>query len=170
MPEGRLDCASQEDVCEGKVRRVVLLGESTHGTEEYYATRAEVTKRLVEERGFDSLWTAEHVVLFDDYGSRYPYSPDGKIPAPPASGMLEPLTSLAYLAANTTRLRLGTGILLLPQRNPVYTAKETSTVDVLSGGRLDFGIGGGWKSTAIDHLAEPARRQRTKVEIANAVP
>jgi probable F420-dependent oxidoreductase len=113
----------------------------------------------VEERGFDSLWTAEHVVLFDEYGSSYPYSPDGKIPAPPESGMLEPLTSLAYLAANTTTLRLGTGILLLPQRNPVYTAKECSNVDFLSGGRLDLGIGIGWLAEEFQVVNVPFERR-----------
>jgi probable F420-dependent oxidoreductase len=118
----------------------------------------------VEERGFDSLWTAEHVVLFDQYASSYPYSPDGKIPAPPESGMLEPLTSLAYLAANTTKLRLGTGILLLPQRNPVYTAKETSNVDFLSGGRLDLGIGVGWlaEEFRVVHVPFEHRGARTR--------
>lgn len=118
----------------------------------------------VEERGFDSLWTAEHVVLFDQYASSYPYSADGKIPAPPDSGMLEPLTSLAFLAANTTKLRLGTGILLLPQRNPVYTAKETSNLDFLSGGRLDLGIGVGWleEEFRVVHVPFKHRGARTR--------
>jgi probable F420-dependent oxidoreductase len=87
---------------------------------------------------------AEHVVLFDDYRSQYPYAANGRIPAPPESGMLEPFTALAFLAAVTRRLRLGTGICLLPQRNPVYTAKEAANLDFLSGGRLDLGIGVGW--------------------------
>ena len=91
----------------------------------------------VEERGFDSLWTAEHVVLFDDYASQYPYAADGRIPARADAGILETFTSLAFLAAATRRVRLGTGICLLPQRNPVYTAKEAANVDWLSGGRLD---------------------------------
>jgi probable F420-dependent oxidoreductase len=97
-----------------------------------------------EERGFASLWLAEHVVLFDDYTSQYPYAADGRIPAPPESGMLEPFTALSYLAAVTKQIRLGTGICLLPQRNPVYTAKEAANVDFLSGGRLDLGLGVGW--------------------------
>ena len=66
-----------------------------------------------EGLGFDSLWVAEHVVLFDEYASRYPYAADGRIPGRPTSGVLEPLTTLAYLAACTSRIRLGTGILLL---------------------------------------------------------
>ena len=97
-----------------------------------------------EERGFHSLWVAEHVVLFDQYASKYPYAADGKIPAGGESGMLEPFTALSFLAATTSRIRLGTGICLVPQRNPLYTAKEVAAVDWLSGGRFDFGVGVGW--------------------------
>ncbi|HXX49365.1 MAG TPA: LLM class F420-dependent oxidoreductase [Myxococcota bacterium] len=97
-----------------------------------------------EAAGFDSLWVAEHVVLFDEYASRYPYSADGRIPAGGKSGILEPFGALTYLAACTSRIRLGTGICLVPQRNPVYTAKEAASVDWLSGGRLDLGVGVGW--------------------------
>ena len=117
-----------------------------------------------ERLGFDSLWVAEHVVLFDDYASKYPYSPDGRIPARPTSGVLEPLTSLSYLAAVTKRIRLGTGILLVPQRNPVYTAKEAANVDWLSGGRLDLGVGVGWLAEEFRAAGVPwARRgERTR--------
>lgn len=97
-----------------------------------------------EERGLASLWVPEHVVFFEDYASTYPYSADGKIPGAPGSGMLEPFTTLGFLAACTTTVRLGTGICLLAQRNPVYTAKEVSNLDWLSNGRIDFGIGVGW--------------------------
>jgi probable F420-dependent oxidoreductase len=113
----------------------------------------------VEERGFDSLWVAEHVVLFDDYGSRYPYAADGRIPAPPDGGMLEPFTGLAFLAGVTRRVRLGTGICLVPQRNPVYTAKEVASVDWLSRGRLDFGIGVGWLAEEFRVVATPFERR-----------
>jgi probable F420-dependent oxidoreductase len=112
-----------------------------------------------EERGFHSLWCAEHVVLFDDYGSKYPYADDGRIPAPPENGILEPFTSLAFLAANTKRLRLGTGICLVPQRNPVYTAKEVANIDFLSGGRFDFGIGVGWLAEEFRVAATPFERR-----------
>lgn len=97
-----------------------------------------------EERGFHSIWAAEHVVLFDQYASRYPYAADGRIPAGGESGMLEPFTALSFLASSTARIRLGTGICLVPQRNPVYTAKEVAAVDWLSNGRFDFGVGVGW--------------------------
>ena len=88
--------------------------------------------RAAEERGFDSLWVAEHVVLFDDYESRYPYSQQGKIGVPGDAGFLDPLVALGFLAAVTERIRLATGICLVPQRNPVYTAKEVATVDYLA--------------------------------------
>jgi probable F420-dependent oxidoreductase len=112
-----------------------------------------------EERGFHSLWVAEHVVFFDDYGSRYPYSADGKLPGPAENGILEPFTSLAHLAARTSRIRLATGICLLPQRNPVYTAKEAASVDFLSGGRLDFGIGIGWLAEEFRVAGVPFERR-----------
>jgi probable F420-dependent oxidoreductase len=105
----------------------------------------------------------EHVVLFEDYASSYPYSPDGKVPAPPDSGMLEPFTLLAFLAAHTSTVRLGTAICLLPQRNPVYTAKEVAAVDYLSGGRVDFGIGVGWleEEFRVVNVDWPRRGKRT---------
>ena len=97
-----------------------------------------------EQRGVGTIWVGEHVVLFDEYDSSYPYAEDGRIPAPPGSGLLEPLSTLSYLAALTSTVRLGTAMVLLPQRNPVYTAKEVSTLDWLSNGRVDFGVGVGW--------------------------
>jgi probable F420-dependent oxidoreductase len=109
----------------------------------------------LEERGFESLWVAEHVVLFDDYDSKYPYADSGRFPGGGDSGLLEPLTALAYVAATTTTLRLGTGICLVGQRNPVYTAKQVADVDVLSGGRVDFGVGIGWLREEFDAVAMP---------------
>ena len=108
-----------------------------------------------EERGIGTIWVGEHVVLFGEYDSQYPYADDGRIPAPPGSGLLEPMVTLTYLAARTTTVRLGTAMLLLPQRNPVYTAKEVSTLDWLSGGRVDLGIGVGWLKEEFDALNVP---------------
>jgi probable F420-dependent oxidoreductase len=108
-----------------------------------------------EERGIGTIWVGEHVVLFEQYDSSYPYAADGKIPAPPGSGLLEPMVTLTYLAARTSTVRLGTAMLLLPQRNPVYTAKEVSTLDWLSGGRVDLGIGVGWLKEEFDVLNVP---------------
>jgi probable F420-dependent oxidoreductase len=115
--------------------------------------------RSSEQVGLDSLWVAEHLVLFDDYASRYPYSPDGRVPAGDEIGVLEPFTSLAFLAACTQRIRLGTGICLVPQRNPVYTAKQVANLDVLSGGRVDFGIGVGWLAEEFAATGTPFERR-----------
>jgi probable F420-dependent oxidoreductase len=92
--------------------------------------------RASEDAGLDSVWTGEHVVLPDP---RVPPSP-----AEPQTPFIDPAVALTYAAAHTTRLRLGTGIIILPQRNPLVLAKELTSVDVLSGGRLIFGLGVGY--------------------------
>jgi probable F420-dependent oxidoreductase len=117
-----------------------------------------------EEAGFDSLWFAEHVALFDDHASRYPYSAEGRFPISGEAGLLEPFTAVAFAAALTTRLRLGTGVCLVPQRPPLYTAKQVADCDVLSLGRFDFGVGIGWLREEFEALGVPfddrARRCR----------
>ena len=94
--------------------------------------------------GLDSLWMGEHVVLFDQTEVPYPGSNTGKLPVPEGGGMLDTVATFGYLAACTKTLRFGTGITLLPQRNPIYTAKEFTTLDWLTQGRIDFGVGVGW--------------------------
>jgi len=97
-----------------------------------------------ENAGVESIWMGEHVLLFDDMEFPYPGSRDGRIPVPENGGMLDTVATFGFLAHATKKLRFGTGICLLPQRNPVYTAKEFATLDWLTGGRIDFGIGVGW--------------------------
>lgn len=109
----------------------------------------------VEARGFASMWVPEHALLFDDYASAYPYSADGRLPGGVEMGMFEPWAALSFLAAVTSTVRLGTGICLVPQRNPVYLAKEVATVDFLSGGRVDLGIGVGWLAEEFAALNVP---------------
>jgi probable F420-dependent oxidoreductase len=99
--------------------------------------------RFIEEAGFHSIWVPEHVLFFPEYASKYPYADDGRVPGNP-QGVLDPFTALTYVAAHTQRLRLGTGVCLVPQRQPVYTAKMVADLDYLSGGRVDFGVGIGW--------------------------
>jgi len=98
-----------------------------------------------EEAGFESAWTVDHVVVPEGYQSAYPYSADGKM-ASGANDLPLPdlLIWLAYVAARTERINLATGILIVPQRNPVVTAKQIATLDHLSGGRMLLGIGVGW--------------------------
>ena len=92
--------------------------------------------RHAEESELESLWTGEHVVLPD------PQAPPS--PAAPRTPFLDPSVALAHIAAHTQRIKLGTGIIILPQRNPVELAKELASVDVVSGGRLIFGLGAGY--------------------------
>src|SRR5580658_3112472 len=103
--------------------------------------------KAAEEAGFDSVWTGEHVVLPDP---RVPPSPSD-----PQTCILDPLVALSYVAAHTARLRLGTGIIILPQRNPLVLAKELTTVDVLSNGRLIFGLGVGYLEPEFRALGAP---------------
>src|SRR5262249_37733574 len=98
----------------------------------------------------DSIWMGEHVVLFDKNTFGYPGSKDGRIPVPEGGGMLDVIATFGFLAAETSRVRLGTGVTLVPQRNPLYTAKEICTLDWLSGGRIDFGIGVGWNKEEVE--------------------
>jgi len=111
--------------------------------------------REAEERRVATVWVGEHVVTFEDYASRYPYAESGEMPIPPGSGLLEPFTTLAFVAGLTRTVRLGTAMCLLPQRNPVYTAKEVATLDWLSGGRVDLGVGVGWLREESEAVAAP---------------
>ncbi len=121
--------------------------------------------QAVEEAGFHSIWAPEHVVFFDQYDSTYPYSQNGRIPGEP-DGILDPFTALTFVAANTSRVRLGTGICLVPQRQPVYTAKMVADLDYLSGGRVDFGIGVGWLREEFDALGVPFERRGARCDDA----
>ncbi|HTQ24836.1 MAG TPA: LLM class F420-dependent oxidoreductase [Candidatus Binataceae bacterium] len=108
--------------------------------------------KTAEERGFESIWTVEHVVIPHDYKTPYPYARSGKLPGGEDVAIQDPLLPLAYAAAITSRIRLATGILILPQRHPLYVAKETATLDVLSRGRVILGIGSGWLKEEFDAL------------------
>ena len=111
-----------------------------------------------EQRGFESVWTGEHVVLPD------PQEPPS--PAPPLFPMLHPSTSLGYLAGVTKTLRLGTGIVLAAQRNPVVLAKEMASLDVVSRGRVEFGIGAGYLEAEFDALGIPFSERGARTDEA----
>ena len=112
----------------------------------------------IEAAGFATVWVPEHVLFFPEYESSYPYSQDGRVPGDP-DGVLDPFTALTFVAANTSTLRLGTGICLVPQRQPVYTAKMVADLDYLSNGRVDFGIGIGWLEEEFDALGMDFKRR-----------
>src|SRR5262245_55754891 len=118
--------------------------------------------RAAEAAGFESVWTAEHVVLPD------PQAPPS--PAAPDSPFLDPAVALAFVAGQTSTLRLGTGIIILPQRNPVVLAKELTSVDRLSKGRLIFGLGAGYLKPEFQALGAPfADRGRRTDEYIEAI-
>ena len=120
--------------------------------------------RSAEQAGFESLWAVDHPVFPDDFDSRYPYTRDGKMPLSTASVLPDPLIWLAQAAAVTERIRVGTGVLILPLRNPVVLAKELATLDALSGGRVDLGIGVGWLREEFDIVGVPFGRRGARSE------
>jgi probable F420-dependent oxidoreductase len=112
--------------------------------------------RAAEQAGLESLWTGEHVVL-----------PDPQVPPSPSAPevpFLDPAVSLAYVAAATEKIRLGTGIIILPQRNPLVLAKELASVDVLSRGRLIFGLGIGYLEPEFRALGIPFEQKGARSE------
>lgn len=110
--------------------------------------------QYVEEQGFHQFWVPEHVMFFPEYESKYPYTDDGRIAGDPRS-LLDPFSALTWVAANTSTIRLATGICLVPQRNPIYTAKVVADLDYLSGGRFELGVGIGWLKEEFEALGVP---------------
>ncbi|MGD8830844.1 MAG: LLM class F420-dependent oxidoreductase [Pseudomonadales bacterium] len=111
--------------------------------------------RAIEDAGFESAWTGEHVVAID------PQEPPS--PVPPDFPMLDTVASLSFAAGVTSRLKLGSGIILLAQRNPVVLAKELASLDVLSGGRLLFGVGVGYVKREFDVIGVPYEERGARV-------
>lgn len=118
----------------------------------------------VEEEGGDSIWGVEHVLVPEDYKPNYPYSTDGRMPATEQTVMPDPLAWLAYAAALSKTLRLGTSVLVLPQHSPVQLAKRLATMDELSGGRVMLGIGIGWSEEEYDALNIPFSRRGPRMD------
>jgi probable F420-dependent oxidoreductase len=136
-------------------------------TQAHEATRF---ARAAEAAGFESLWTVEHVVVPSNYGSEYPYSPTGKMPGADDMPIPDPLIWLTWVAAVTERIKLATGILILPQRNPVVLAKEVATLDAMSQGRLILGVGVGWLEEEFDAIGVPfAERGKRTDEYVEAM-
>jgi probable F420-dependent oxidoreductase len=126
----------------------------------------EFTREVVgraEQAGFDSVWAGEHVV-FPEPVPPYPYSPNGTFPLPPTTDVPDPLTWLAHVSGFTTTIKLATGAVVLPQRNPVVLAKELASLDLLSGGRLIFGVGVGWMREEADAIGVPFEARGRRIE------
>lgn len=112
-----------------------------------------------EQAGFATLWAGEHVVMVDESTSSYPYSEDGTIAVPAVADWLDPLICLSFAAAATTSIGLATGVMLLPEHNPVLVAKQAASLDKLSGGRLTLGVGIGWSQEEFEALGVPFGRR-----------
>ncbi len=123
-----------------------------------------------ERLNFATVWAPEHVVFLERFSSRYPYSRGHNLPITTEIPLLNPFVALTYAAAHTTRIRLATGICLVPEYNPLLLAKICATLDYLSGGRLVLGIGIGWLREEFDALGIPweHRAQRTREPVKGA--
>ncbi|EUA08433.1 F420-dependent oxidoreductase family protein [Mycobacterium kansasii 732] len=115
-----------------------------------------------DNAGFATLWAGEHVVMVDRPASRYPYSDDGVIAVAAQADWLDPTIALAFAAAASSRIAVATGVLLLPEHNPVVVAKQAASLDRLSGGRLILGVGVGWLKEEFEALGVPFERRAAR--------
>jgi probable F420-dependent oxidoreductase len=116
--------------------------------------------QAAEDLNFDSVWVADHIVIPHRVTSSYPYDAGGDSPFDPGQPFYEPLSVLNFLAGCTERIRIGTHVLIIPYRNPLFTAKILATIDVLSGGRLTLGAGVGWMEEEFHALGLDSYHER----------
>ena len=131
------------------------------------------TAILIEKLGFDTLWFPEHVVFFEEYTSKYPYGSVGgnevfrkrqELDNPGLRGIFDGPIAIVAAASVTSKLRFGTFVTILPQRNPVVFAREIATVDHLSSGRYDFGVGVGWSKEEYEACQTPFVRRGDRMD------
>jgi probable F420-dependent oxidoreductase len=115
--------------------------------------------KLAEAAGFDSVITVDHVVFPHSYTSVYPYAPGGRLPGGPGGALPDPLIWMAAMAAVTQKLRFMTGVIILPLRNPFVLAKQVATLDHMSGGRIELGIGVGWLKEEFEAVGVPFEKR-----------
>ena len=120
--------------------------------------------QLAEGLGFESVWTFEHTIVPIDYQSKYPYSADGKMAVTPETHFVDPLIALAAIAAQTTTIRLGTGVNILSQANPIYVAKQAASLDFVSKGRFELGVGIGWLREEFQAAGTPFERRGARFD------
>jgi probable F420-dependent oxidoreductase len=120
--------------------------------------------RLAEAAGFDSVLAVDHVVYPDNYTTTYPYSPTGRLPVGRGGAFPDPLIWIAYAAAVTTRLRFLTGVIILPQRDPLVLAKQVATLDYMSSGRFELGIGVGWLKEEFQAMGVPFEQRGRRAD------
>lgn len=132
-------------------------------------THIRTTAQTAEALGFDSVWVVDHIVTPMHIASKYPYSPSGSFPLNPQEPLLEPLSVLSFVAGCTSKVRLGTAVLVLPHRHAVVTAKTVATLDVLSAGRVILGVGVGWMEEEFKVLNAPFAERGSLSDEAVAV-
>ena len=120
--------------------------------------------KKAESLGYESVWTFEHVIVPLDYQSRYPYSASGKMGGDPDVNFVDPLIALSFVAASTSTIRLGTGVNILSQANPVYVAKQSASLDMLSNGRFMLGVGIGWLQEEFAALGVPFEKRGARFD------
>ena len=120
--------------------------------------------QLAEQVGFESVWTFEHTIVPVDYQSRYPYDESGKMGVEPETNFVDPLIALTAVAAQTKTLKLGTGVNILPQTNPIYLAKQAASLDLVSNGRFMLGVGIGWLKEEFAALGVPYERRGARFD------
>ena len=120
--------------------------------------------QLAESVGFESVWTFEHVIVPLDYQSKYPYNASGKMGAAPETNFFDPLIALTAIAVNTKKIRLGTGVNILSQTNPLLLAKQTASLDRISGGRFMLGVGIGWLQEEFVAMGTPFDRRGARFD------
>ena len=135
------------------------LSDSFGGTPARDAIFIQEFAAKAEAVGFESLWVPEHVVFFDEYDSRYPYNESGSLDLGANPGLFDPFQSLTVAALATTTLKLGTSVLLIGERNPLLTARESASLDQISGGRFLLGVGVGWSEEEYVAMGVPWERR-----------
>jgi probable F420-dependent oxidoreductase len=120
--------------------------------------------QTAEAVGVESVWTFEHVIVPVDYKSKYPYSPNGKMGAAPETNFIDPLIALTAIAAQTKKVRLGTGVNILSQTNPLLLAKQSASLDLVSNGRFMLGVGIGWLQEEFVAMGIPFERRGARFD------
>lgn len=120
--------------------------------------------RHAESCGYESVWTFEHVIVPLDYQSKYPYNATGKMGVAPETNLVDPLIALAAIAGATERIRLGTGVNILSQTNPLLAAKQAASLDFVSKGRFMYGVGIGWLEEEFDAMGVPFERRGARFD------
>ncbi len=122
--------------------------------------------RTAEQCGFESLWAPDHSAIPDGHQTKCPYTPNGEIPGGANAPLVEPISALSFVAGLTSKIKLGTGVMILPQRHPLYVAKEIATLDLISTGRAILGIGSGWCAEEFGALGLDFRQRGKRTDEA----